>query len=88
MQLENAAECMESLGNPTRLEIFRLLVVAGPEGLAVGALQNELDLPGSTLSHHIQHLVQRGLVAQTREGRVLRCTAKVQYDVRPHRISN
>ena len=75
MQVESAAGCMESLGNPNRLEIFRQLVRAGRTGLAVGSLGQTLNMPGSTLTHHIQHLVQRGLVTQTREGRVLRCTA-------------
>ncbi len=75
MQTETAAQCLESLGNPTRLEIFRRLVRAGTTGMPVGQLQGELEIPGSTLSHHIRHLVERQLVSQTREGRVLRCCA-------------
>ncbi len=75
MQNETAAGCMESLGNPTRLEVFRQLVRAGRTGLPVGELQKRLDIPGSTLSHHVHHLVQRGLISQQREGRVLRCQA-------------
>lgn len=75
MHNDTAAACMESLGNPTRLDLYRHLVRAGTTGLAVGELQARLNIPGSTLSHHIQHLVQRNLVAQVREGRVLRCTA-------------
>ena len=79
MNLHQAARCLEKLGNPTRLEIYRLLVRAGPEGLAVGALQKHLDVPASTLSHHLSHLVNGDLVRQEREGRVLRCTAN--YDL-------
>lgn len=75
MQNDAAAACMESLGNPVRLAIFRHLVRAGTGGLPVGELQQRLEIPGSTLSHHLHHLVERDLVAQTREGRVLRCTA-------------
>ena len=75
MDNDAAAACMESLGNPTRLGLYRQLVRAGGAGLAVGELQQRLDIPGSTLSHHLQHLVQRDLVTQTREGRVLRCSA-------------
>ena len=75
MNLNQAARCLEKLGNPTRLEIYRLLVRAGPEGLAVGALQKHLEVPASTLSHHLSHLVQVDLLRQEREGRVLRCTA-------------
>ncbi len=74
MEHSQAARCLEKLGNATRLEIFRLLVRAGPAGLAVGEIQEYLDIPGSTLSHHVSHLVNAGLVHQQREGRVLRCT--------------
>ena len=73
MDLNHAARCLEKLGNPTRLEIFRLLVRAGADGLAVGELQAHLDIPASTLSHHVAQLVNVGLVTQEREGRVLRC---------------
>jgi len=73
MQTAHAARCLEKLGNPTRLEIFRLLVRAGEEGLPVGEIQDNLGVPASTLSHHIAHLVNVGLVHQVREGRVLRC---------------
>lgn len=79
MDLNTAATCLEKLGNPTRLEIVRLLVRAGPEGLAVGEIQEHLGIPASTLSHHILHLVSAGLVRQEREGRVLRCTPN--YDL-------
>ncbi len=74
MNLNHAARCLEKLGNPTRLEIFRLLVKAGDGGLAVGEVQEHLGVPASTLSHHMAHLVNVGLVRQEREGRVLRCT--------------
>lgn len=73
MDLNHAARCLEKLGNPTRLEIFRLLVRAGEPGLAVGDLQAHLGIPASTLSHHVAQLVNVGLVSQEREGRVLRC---------------
>ena len=74
MEHAHAARCLEKLGNPTRLEIFRLLVRSGPAGATVGEIQDRLRIPGSTLSHHISHLVNAGLVNQAREGRVLRCT--------------
>ena len=73
MELTAAARCMESLGNETRLAIFKLLVESGPDGMPVGRIQTELEIPGSTLSHHVGHLVSAGLIAQQREGRVLRC---------------
>ncbi len=73
MNPDQAAKCFAQLGHPTRLEIFRLLVKSGPEGLAVGEIQHYLSIPGSTLSHHIAHLGQAGLIRQERAGRVLRC---------------
>lgn len=75
METNRAARCLETLGHPTRLEAFRLLVKAGPEGLPVGDIVAHLEVPGSTLSHHIALLVRAGLVEQRREGRVLRCLA-------------
>jgi len=73
MDLNHAARCLEKLGNPTRLEIFRLLVRAGEDGLAVGDLQARLRIPGSTLSHHVAQLVNVGLVS--RSGRAECCDA-------------
>ncbi len=74
MELNDVARCLDKLGSPTRLEIVRLLVRAGPDGLTVGEVQKHLGIPSSTLSHHILHLVSAGLIRQERRGRVLRCT--------------
>ena len=73
LDLESAAKRCAELGNITRLSIFRLLVKAGDGGLPVGEIQKILEIPGSTLSHHIQRLVQVGLVYQRRESRTLHC---------------
>jgi ArsR family transcriptional regulator len=73
MKLEDAASRLEALGNPTRLKIYRALVRAGEEGMPVGRLQERLNVPGSTLSHHLKALVAVGLVTQTREGSTLHC---------------
>ena len=54
------------------------LAKSGEQGLAVGAVQEELNIPGSTLSHHIFSLASAGLIKQRREGRVLYCV--VEYD--------
>lgn len=78
MDLNHAARCLDKLGNPVRLEIFRLLVRAGPEGLAVGEIQEHLEIPASTLSHHVSHLVNAGLLHQERDSRILRCTPNYQ----------
>lgn len=78
MNIEEAAKRCQELGNTTRLRIFRLLVKAGKEGLSVGEIQRFLEIPGSTLSHHINRLVQVGLVNQRRDSRILYC--EPQFD--------
>ena len=75
MKLEDAARQLEALGNPTRLAIFRLLIRAGHKGSTVGDIRQRLDIPASTLSHHIAKLVNTGLVSQERESRNLNCRA-------------
>ncbi len=75
MNLETAAKCLAELGSPTRLAVYRLLVKAGRRGLTVGEIQEHLQIPKSTLSHHLAHLGWAGLVVQERESRSLRCAA-------------
>ena len=77
-RLDDTAKALKELGHPVRLSIFRRLVRSGYQGLAVGTLQEELGIPGSTLSHHIASLVSAGLLSQRREGRVLYCVP--EYD--------
>ena len=78
MKHEQVARRLAELGHHTRLTICRLLIKAGGDGMAVSEIQAELDIPGSTLSHHLHRLMQVDLVRQQREGRVLRCTANYQ----------
>ncbi len=73
MKEEIIAKRLAELGNITRLRIFRHLVKAGHSGAAVGEIQAKLQVPNSTLSHHISRLVNVGLVKQRRDGRVLHC---------------
>ena len=68
-----AASMLSQLGNMTRLKIVRELVQVGDGGMPVGEIRNILDIPNSTLSHHLSHLRGVGLVRQEREGTVLRC---------------
>jgi ArsR family transcriptional regulator len=75
MKTEIAAAQLEALGNTTRLEIYRKLVRAGDDGLAVGRLQEKLKMPGSTLSHHLRRLIETGLVSQERRATTLICRA-------------
>ena len=69
------ADRFAALGHEARLRIVRLLLAAHPFGLAVGEIQQELDVPPSTLSHHLEALRHQGLVLQEREGRFLRYRA-------------
>lgn len=64
-----------TLTHATRLGIYKKLVKAGPQGLAVGDLQKQLEIPASTLSHHISSLISVSLVRQERQGRTLYCHA-------------
>ena len=64
-----------ALGHEARLAIVRLLLSANPDGLVVGEIQEELDIPPSTLSHHLDALQREGLVAVTREVKYLRYRA-------------
>ena len=75
MKLEKAAKQLEALGNPTRLAIYRDLIQVGHKGSAVGEIRKKLDIPASTLSHHIAKLVHAGLVTQERDSRSLYCKA-------------
>lgn len=79
MDLDVVAKALKELGHPTRLCVYKHLVKAGYDGLPVGKLQEELGIPGSTLSHHISGLVSAGLVKQLRDGRTLYCVP--QYDM-------
>jgi len=76
MDTDRAAKCLSELGNPTRLSVFRLLVRAGDAGLTVGGIQKHLEIPASTLSHHLSHLVWAGLIVQDRDGRTLHCRSQ------------
>lgn len=73
MENEIAAKKLAELGHVTRLSIFRYLVKVGDDGASVGQIQEELNIPGSTLSHHISRLVAVGLIRQVRESRTLHC---------------
>lgn len=78
-QEEQAAAMLAALGNASRLRIFRLLVRAGPEGVPVGEIQQSLEIPASTLSHHIAALKQACLVVQRREGRTIFSSANYAH---------
>jgi DNA-binding transcriptional ArsR family regulator len=69
------ADMMAAMGTEPRLRIMRLLLSAHPDGLVVGEIGEELAIPGSTLSHHLEKLKHEELVTVTREGTYLRYAA-------------
>ncbi len=73
MTLDEAADKLAQLGNRARLEIMRLLIQAGPDGLSVGEIQAHLGMAPSTLAFHLRGLVSVHLVTQTRDGRTVLC---------------
>lgn len=75
MNPDDALAILRALGQEHRLESFRQLVQAGPDGLAVGELRERLDIPPATLSAHLNILRAAGLVNDQREGRTIRVSA-------------
>ena len=74
-QVTRYADMFSAMGTEARLRIMQLLLSAHPEGLVVGEIQEELDIPNSTLSHHLDKLRNEGLVEVRRESTFLRYTA-------------
>ena len=68
-QTQHFARALAALGHDARLQIFRLLVKAGHDGMTVGQIAGHLGLPASTQAHHLKMLVDADLVLQTRQGR-------------------
>lgn len=75
MNVAKYADMFAAMGTEARLRIMQLLLSAHPEGLVVGEIQSELDIPNSTLSHHLDKLKSEGLVSVRRESTFLRYTA-------------
>jgi len=69
MEKQNALDALAALAQETRLDAFRLLVQAGPEGLPAGEVAEALAVPPATLSFHLKELRNAGLVACEKQGR-------------------
>jgi len=75
MEASKAVGALGALAHDTRLEIFRLLVQGGPEGMPAGQLAGKLRIPAPTLSFHLNHLRQAGLISFRRNSRLIIYTA-------------
>ncbi len=77
-QVAKYADMFSAMGTEPRLRIMQLLLSAHPDGSVVGDIQAELDIPNSTLSHHLEKLKNEGLVNVRRESTFLRYTANTE----------
>lgn len=75
MDIQKAIIVFDALSQETRLRVFRLLVEHGTQGTPAGKLSEALDVPHNTLSFHLNHMSNAGLVASKREGRSIIYTA-------------
>lgn len=78
MELEAAVQALAALAQSSRLEVFRLLVQAGPAGRAAGDIAHALDIPPATLSFHLKALAHAGLVESRQAGRHVIYQARFQ----------
>jgi ArsR family transcriptional regulator len=77
-QVAKFADMFSAMGTEPRLRIMQLLLSAHPDGMVVGEIQSELDIPNSTLSHHLDKLRNEGLVQVSRESTFLRYSANTE----------
>lgn len=75
MDISDAQTAFQALGQTSRIEVYRLLVQAGAEGLVAGEIARRLDLRQNTLSSQLAQLQAAGLIAALREGRSIRYSA-------------
>lgn len=78
MDIEQATTAFGALSQETRLRVFRLLVKHGQAGAAAGTLSEALGTPHNTLSFHLSHMSNAGLVLSRREGRSIIYTANFE----------
>ncbi|CAN5148369.1 metalloregulator ArsR/SmtB family transcription factor [soil metagenome] len=75
MDQNKAVAALAALAQDTRLSVFRLLVKAGPDGMIAGDVAEAVDVPPSTMSHHLAKLEQAGLVTSWRTSRLIHYAA-------------
>ncbi len=78
LETRRAADAFAAMGAQARLAVLQLLVRAGDSGLVVSEIQAQLEIPGSTLSHHLKFLAAAELITQTKTGRTI--VVQANYD--------
>lgn len=79
MDTQEAVIAFDALSQETRLKVFRLLVEQGTEGAPAGILSETLGVPANTLSFHLSHMSNAGLVIPKREGRSIIYSANLEF---------
>lgn len=79
MDIQKAIIAFDALSQETRLRVFRLLVEHGPEGMPAGTVSEKLGVPHNTLSFHLSHMSNAGLVLSRREGRSIIYSANFEF---------
>jgi ArsR family transcriptional regulator, arsenate/arsenite/antimonite-responsive transcriptional repressor len=78
MDKSDAVDALAALAQPTRLDVFRMLVKAGPDGLSAGDVAETQGVPHNTMSTHLAILARAGLVASRRDGRSVIYSADIE----------
>jgi ArsR family transcriptional regulator len=78
MEDKDVVKALAALAQPSRLQLFRLLVVQGPQGMTPAVLSGLLNVPAATLSFHLKELLHADLISQERSGRNL--IYRAQFD--------
>lgn len=71
MNIDSASLGFAAVGSAPRLQVLTLLVRAGDSGLTTGDIQQKLDIPASTLTHHLKHLADGNVIKQVKQGRAM-----------------
>jgi ArsR family transcriptional regulator, arsenate/arsenite/antimonite-responsive transcriptional repressor len=79
MDIGTAIKALAALAQETRLKAFKMLVEAGPKGLPAGAISEQLNVPHNTLSFHLSHLSNAGVIQSRKEGRSIIYSAHFQF---------
>jgi DNA-binding transcriptional ArsR family regulator len=78
MNTQTAVRALAALAHDSRLEVFRLLVQAGPDGISAGDIAAQLEIPASTLSFHMKSLAHAGLVESRHQSRFIYYSANFE----------